>query len=1159
MDPFNMPAFGAAPNPGARLQSDIGKLAPLATQYHGAQSGAAIPQYKATNTGSPSNLAKFGGFMGGIAKSVGHLAVQATEWLGKNTVQMAEAPVKMGAGLGNEITDVLNLRSIQSQNQQYSDQLATLKSQYKAGQISNKSYRSGLLDLSQNFDNLSKQSSALDKRYGLDQSNTVSASIDTASLVVTIMTSGFGKAASVALTKGGAIPIAEKGAAEYLASTNANALLSNVEEGINRIALNPELMAKLEPSAQKAIQTAAADVISQGGRMTSGQIARASAANLALKYPLTFTALGDTGKQVYQELDNAKYGDAVRTLAFNAALMVSGGVIGHAIQSGAAKGLLSTVSKATFGQTSFWDELSKFYGDGTTDGFYRAMRDTIDGIKDPKAKEKFINNLRAVEATNLNAVGNDAAAAANRVATGMKNYEGFNMTEITHTQALDNMVTFAKAQRIASTIAQKLGLGAITVGRVDARDLQNIADQLKGIPIENRADVWEQMKLNNPTRAWANNGNFDTQIKNLMKIEDGAEMGNAITNVKASFKLAGFPEAEARILAKMGYIPIKPVDLRAPFKEGKVITTNFGKEDFFTRAVQPLPILGFMGSMLTKAGLSPIASTQRVYGIFNQNLSRILGESKALKNFVANKSIQDQEGVSDLMIKKLSNFAHSPTRGGLNLHGTVVRPPIIDLRQLTTRDVMAALDVSYGDAREVKGAVMDAMLEVPLSIRGLGDRVMDLNYRLPGTAAYARIQGAFRFAWNPVFSAKLNYKTEILSQLESRGKFPTILGTNTILKIVFPDKYAQLDSVREVLRSRGILDEGAKIGSMTQEAANDAGTLRSNLNHQLLPGQERSIAGLISVQADRAGMSPQEFIDSFPHQVADTVQAIAQYDRHNGFLNSPMVRTLNLAFFPFRFELKVTTAFVKAMSKQPVLTQFALINGLFRAQDFLKSPQGQAWYAENADVIGIIKYFSPLDIMSTVANILGTKGTSIGAYGELGGLPFGWIPQTLDAAGLTHFGSGAPLISPTTGEVIPSYVPVTDRGRLQTAIGDLVGSLFTYPGATVGLPSKGSITRAVAQGITGGKSKSDFKQETKPLNAQQKHYQQTVQQQTGNVPPDPQQLANTPFSQGTNVPASYSPVTHPVPKQAGAAKAKRLKKSQFTPELLPGQSRYGQL
>lgn len=1158
MDPFNMPSFGSAPNYQANLEQNVAQTAPLARNFNGAQTGVEVAQVfnKAPSVPQPGNLSKFAHFIGGIGSSIGHIAGSAADWLGTQAKNIVTTIPREAQGFSHAILDNADINMLQAQTQQNSDTLDSLSAAFKGGKLTSDQYKQALQVLIGENNSITQQQMGLQNRIQADKQQAYKATIDTASLLTTILTAGFGRAASAAITSGGLVPIEEKGAAEFLAGTNANALLSNVETGIGKLASDPEAFAKISPEAQKVFQTATAEVVAgNAGTMTAPQIARASAVNLALKYPIYYNMLSTTGQSIYTKLDNHQYGSAVKQLAFNAALLLSGGPIGQALKFGKAG--FGELKGAVFGQNSFIDELSKGIGDGNPAGLFNEINKL-----DPEAQKEVVQNLSAVEATNMAAVvGKDPVAAAWRVLDGMSNYEGVSMNHFTHEEALNNMVTFAKAQRLVDDVGKANGLGPITVGRVDARALNEISAQLSPIGnTEDRLNAWDAMKSENPNQAWANNDNFDRQIKSLIMQHEGDSLDTALRGIKASFNVEGFPIKESKQLSKMGYIPIKPVNLEAPFQEGTgKVSSQFGENDFFTKAVTPVPILSSMGALLTNLGLSPTSSTSRVYQMFNQNLADNLGRLQVVENF-ADRGISSRD-TADNIVKRLSDYAHDPTRG-VKINGKSLSP-ITDLRQLTTKDISSALSVSQSDAQEVKGALMDSMLQVPLQVRGLGDKIVDANYKLnPLAGRYARIQGAARFSWNPFFQAKLAYKTELLAQSEAQGKFPTLGGTNTLLSVIFPDKYNQIDSIRTTLRSAGIFDEKAAYGeTIGGEGVNDTG-IGANLTHKLLPSQERSIASMVSVQADRVGMDAKTFVEYYPNEVRDTVQMIAQYDRNSEFLNSAMARTLNLAFFPFRFEYKVASIMARNLAKTTPMTQLAVINGLYRAHGWLNIPEGQSWYSQNSDVIGLFKYFTPIQTLSEVASLLGAHPESVGSFGELGGLPFGWIPQMLDAEGLTHFGGA--YVSPKTGQTLPSYIPQTDKGKLAGAIQDLIGSLYTYPGATAGLPSKTSIDTNIALGVTGASKKNDFIKSQPPIPGQDQSFANTVQgmaaanikqttgiQQNVQTPPPSSQP-----TQSTPVPSQPSSLTTPRPKGGGTSKKK---KAQFTPQLLPGQTSLGQL
>lgn len=1148
-----MPSFGGAQNYSGMLQSQVNQLAPLATTWSGPAHGVAPEQvFNAPPTTKSSGVL---GFLGGVASQIGHIAGGVGSWLEKNVVQMAEAPLKFGAALGHNLVDQYEMGSISSRQTQLNGQLENLHNMFKSGKISSKEYQLGLKELSGQFSDLSNEAMGLNKQAGLDHKATVQPAVDTASLIVTIATAGLGGGVTDALiSRAGLEPVAAKTASDYLVSTNANAFLDNVETAIQRFATNPGTFDKLEPAAKMAIQRATAEVVASNTTMTAGQIARGAAINLTLKYPIYYNYLSTTGAQIYKELDQRKFGDAVRTLAFNAALMLSGGPIGQALKYGgdALKGL----SERTFGQTSFWDELSKFYGDGSRDGFSVAISRMAEGMGSTE-RSQFLKNLSAVEATNVSAMAGDAGAGAFRVANGMKSMygDGISLTNISHEDGIKDMVNYAEAFRLADAEAQRLGMDGIAIGRVDAKQLDVIASELSpsiSAGKQETINAWESLKATNPNQAWANNANFDKQVLGLIdRSSTPEELSNALRNISASFNIPSFSRSVARKLARMGYIPIKPVNLEAPFKEGtgKILSQAPGAGDFFIQAVKPLPVLDYLGVAVNSLGISPNASTQKVYELFNDNLAKNLGGNNA---------------ETDTLIKRLSNYAHNPTRGNVMSH-----LPITDLRMLTTADIREALNVSSRRALEIQKAIADSYVQVPLAIRGLGDRLVDLSYKGPVGAAmrrYLRIQGSIRFAWNPFFQyLRVIPKTEVLTTAEAGGYISSI----------FNGKLGELSDTRQALRDIGAFDKtpGGLGKVISGEAAEYGGSTAANLSKKLLPQQERSIAGLVVAQADRLGMDTKEYISTFPQQVRDTVQMIAQYDRRSNFLNSPLARTLNIVIFPFRFDAKVLGILTRSIARTAPLTQVALVNGMFRAHDWLNSQEGMAWYAKNADAIGLFKYITPVATFAEVFSSL-TPGHdhSIGNFGELGGLPFGWIPQILDAEGITQFNQ--PGVIPQTGEAYPKYIPIDARGQVATAIQDFISSIFSYPGATLGLPSKTKLTQNIAFPLVGANKSTDFQKTTPTLNPEQQRFSDAIkaanpntvtsqpgyqeqqlpeaQRPTPNVEPN----ATAPQTQVPRLPSQLDTMPGKLSKSGGS---KKKKKSDYRPYLLPGQTKLGEL
>lgn len=1131
-DPFNLPGWGSTNNT-QELNQATSQLAPYATTWHGPAGGVAIPQVVNQPSKAPRGgaLSRFAHFMGGIGTDIGHIAGGAATWLAHNAVDMVEAPYKYGEGLAHGLQDRTSISEINAQNQQFSSKLDTLNRQFKSGDISSKVYQQALKELNQDMANLSRQATVLDNRTQKDQQAANLATINTISDVLV-----FG---APALSDG------MSAAKSFVLSKALTPVVESAENNLGRIAANKALFDGLSDGAKQALQQSTAEVVSNAGRDTAANITRKAAVNLAIKYPIYYNYLSSTGADIYNELDNKKYGDAMRTVGFNALLLLSGGPIGQALKYGGKT--VGGIANRTFARTSFLDALSRGIGNGDPAGLFNAIN------KLPESERAdVVKQMSAVEATNLGAVGgNDAEAAAMRVIQGMESYEGISMTDFSHEEALNNMVSFARAQRLADETAKAAGMGPVTVGRVDARALNQIAESLVNTTSsEDRLTTWEALKKTGGNQAWANNENFDRQMKSLIsRYDDPTELAEAISKIKAGFEVRGFPKSVAEKLSKMGYIPISPGNIEAPFAEGsgKIASKFGGNDDFFTKAVQPLPILGGLGKALNFLGLSPYASTQRVYQLFNDNLAKNLQESGTVRKIMG----EDISDSTDTLIKKLSDYAHNPTRGKI-----VSKMPITDLRMLTLGDIKAALEVSTSEARSIQKAIAQSYIQVPLSVRGLGDRAVDATYRIGATGAvqrrYLRVLGAARFSWNPFFQyLRVIPKTEILSSFEGGG----------FVNSVFAGRLGELGKIRQGLRSAGMLDERAGF-TTTGEAVDFGGATGANISKRLLPMQERSIAGLVDAQARRMGMNWQDYVKNYPQQVRDTVQMIAEYDKRSNLLNSPLMRTLNIAFFPMRFDTKVATIMARGLARSSLMTQVSVINGMMRAHDFLNSPEGQAWYAQNSDIIGLFNYVTPVAKLSEVfESLLPGHDHSLGNFGELGGLPFGWIPQILDAEGLTHFNQ--PGVDAKTGAIIPQYIPATQRGQLAVATQDLLTQLFSYPGATVGLQSKASITRFAGLALVGGNKKTDLQLTTpseSQLGRQQQDYSSLIQSLSSTPAQHPAPLPTAPLRPGINVPSQAGPtLTNKGPASASSTRTKKKKKADFKPQLLPGQTTFGQL
>ena len=679
---------------------------------------------------------------------------------------------------------------------------------------------------------------------------------------------------------------------------------------------------------------------------------------------------------------------------------------------------------------------------------------------------------------------------------------------------------------------------------------------------------------------YLNSRTFMNQTQAIITGHDSTEdMMNAFHDIKAQNEVAGVPKSVQKDMND--YILIAPKELDAPYVHASEMNSKIPASSttlkvmdknvrgtlvggqYFQKTSAGIPVMRNFGNALTKMGMSPYSADQAVYQVFNNNLR------EALAGMVKDMNVQAEVGENrvDAVLKKLEDFMREPH---LAFGGRVNTGPIMDMRQLSTEEIAKTLSLSRDDAAKVAGAINSSMLKVPLQLRGLGDRVVDYNYGLNHLAApYARLQSAGKFAINPFFKAQQVTTTELFSQVESGGKFPALPIWNKVVEMVYPGQAQKLNDTVDLLGKYRIISSGVS-GMATEEAATSVGVNTTDL----LKTEKLSMAGLVNTLADKAGQDPETYIMQNREQVADMVKSFTQYPRDGNFINSPLAKTINVAFFPARYNIKVAGMAAKLLAKQNPFVQVAVLQGLFKAQSWLQSNEGLDWIQKNSDAIQLFQWVSPLYSLDYVYDAL-NQGIphhmdQLDTYGSLGGLPFGLITQSLEAAGVLQ--GSTPYIEPSTGEVLPSYVPTSMRGRVAAAIQGILGSLFTYPGATAGLPTKSGLVRNVADWATGmGSSTSAFDANYKSvtptdLTKQQQHEQDvwtgTNPQSTGKGAPGGM-LSNQ--YQGPMIPIIppsarqqyYNDEEAKTAEPAKASSSTKLKKGQFIPQMLPGQTQLG--
>lgn len=511
------------------------------------------------------------------------------------------------------------------------------------------------------------------------------------------------------------------------------------------------------------------------------------------------------------------------------------------------------------------------------------------------------------------------------------------------------------------------------------------------------------------------------------------------------------------------------------------------------------------------AGFAKVADTA---ALDTGNQARFGKVGDTLKRFGISATEQESGRATRVFKQVHTNVADLITERGINTHGnnahdvidkltkfSETKAGITDLRQINWKEVGATLGTSDKDSKAIVAALKDSFLKLPLSERGLANKIMDMNLaKNPLAAPYSRAQSVARYEKNPFFRLQENLETKIgTAAFTGATASPTKDYTQTI----------------NLLKEAKIFQPGYA----GQGAMEGFGQISARLSRS----QERNIAAGFESLASKAGVPVAQFIgDPKNQKVVDILKGVVQYP-DKGMVSSDLMKFMNLATFPARYNVKVAQLAVKALGQQNGIRQVAVVRGLTDFKSFLDSTEGQKWQSKNSEVIGLFRYFTPIGSVESVYKLLKGDIQNPRDIGLVGGLPFGVISQVLQGQGLINLDS--PYIDPKTGKVKPDKIPQDIKARAAQLLSDIVGTMYTYPGRMIGAPSKSEITSKVVDTFTaGGLSNAKYKNvERKGLNYEQERTVRALQ--AGNVKPSvvlPKSIA--PIKLTSSKPVTFNPV-----------------------------------
>ena len=763
------------------------------------------------------------------------------------------------------------------------------------------------------------------------------------------------------------------------------------------------------------------------------------------------------------------------------------------------------------------------------DHFMRGISNTdnaMDAYKYLSQNRELIPLFKAYVASNVNEPWRMQAALAG-VLRDMNARYTRNGLQWGAKEAFDQMVSYAKANEIANKITEtliakgKLEAGmqgiAITFSREDqARVVKEISDVMTNISQQAAAqgDVPRNVILELQKEAaikyianaqksgeyWAMHDGMMMDLANRIKEAKRAFSGrggkgesviNAIKNINTEVAFKGVPTKLKNEMKALGYVYSSPEKIANPWVTvadaagtqleslvlgdvkkgiGSVLGVNkkvnmqvandlLGADIAAIRGANPQ--FQRIGNMLTSLGLSPMESGKEAYRLINTNAA------SQIDNIVINGHGLSEDGVT--ILNKLYRYMDNPTGGFIRKQ---IQGSITDMRMMTVGEIAKATGLSNEASKAVQNAIIQAHLDVPLAIRGLGDKVVDFALKNPLQRLYQRLQGTLRYTWNPFFRTQEVVETKALAAGLSNG-----------MTLFNPKGGKEITDIVKKMENFGIL-EGTKFGEGATNVA------MGRVTATLTQFQKNDLARYIDFMAQKlTNGNVDELLTNHTAEVVDAIRPIVQYPTR-GILNSNLARAVNLAAFPARYNLKVAGLATKILAQQSPMVQAAVIRGLADFGSWLNTPDGMAWRQDYANEIAMFKWLTPVGNLDWTFRVLTGNYNSWRDMGMIGGLPFGLWTTILTNQGILP--EQPPYVDPKTGAIFSRKIPATMTGRMAMAITDMLGSVYTYPGRTLMLPSKSNINKTIAYRLT-GQTKGDIttqKYTPADLNAKSQREQQ---------------------------------------------------------------------
>ena len=576
-------------------------------------------------------------------------------------------------------------------------------------------------------------------------------------------------------------------------------------------------------------------------------------------------------------------------------------------------------------------------------------------------------------------------------------------------------------------------MSRVGVGRFSQGDAAKFIKDLKAT---NGDPVLVNNTLNRAlgTEQWAKNPAVSARIQSAVQKNNTGNLDNMIKKLNGIVRTRNIGDKLGLKLPN-GYFPILKPEGSAGFVKAS------RAEDLIPNYKAPLEKVG---NVINKLGLSPKAVNPMTV---KDQLETNLG-----KQLEGTKFAGLEQNVMDIMSKMVgqTKTAIDPRQLSLSKFKNAI------MNESTLKSIIN--EPKRADAAQLKRAFLNAYSKLPANLVGAGNKSVNVFSKyIPAEQYYLRTKGALSYQFNPFFQARVITKSSLISLAE---------GSNPLTKIN--------SGTMDALRANNYLNKAntdANLNDLYGNIPNVGGDRQVNGAMQKILG---TLAESIAKAHNTTVPAILENKSTALYKQLDHALTVTTGYPKGSYFDSPLAKTLNVLVFPSRFDTKVLTVAGKYFAKQSPAVQIGLVKSIASGEQWLKSPDGEKWKKDNAAALNVVNYMVPTESVSQVLNFV--KTGKLADLGQVGGMPFGVITQMLRSSGvnLPSALEQSAQINDATGLPYNYKVGNTNKAKLQLALQDLIGSMFSYPGAKLGLLSKTNLMQDIVPALKPDKGSVDY-------------------------------------------------------------------------------------